>query len=394
MGNTKPPARVKRAHALGCGLALVAAAGPNLAPTALAETHSALQAVTSQGTAAWFGPLPFTLRGIMLNDPEQMLDASPQFVPWDNGAGALQLGGQWQFVLQSADPTDRGGTLVWMGQNYGNLPFLRNSDFSYGNEQWSSELHRLSRDPSSGHVFRKGDLVEVTARQSLFRGGQQNINEAHDTDPSANFEIRLIEADYGLPAPETITLANVMRADDGNPDTREDIFDPTRATGGERYQGLRVRINGLSLISTNGWNPGGAWAERYCMATDGQGRLFPLVCPRYSLGSPPASPFDAVGVFMQESGSASDGTFGYQLFVQEITPTEPPRLSISSDGWIRWPRESTEYRLEFTTNLLDGRWSTVTNAVVLSEDSHGVRWTPQECLMLFRLHRGSPAEKK
>lgn len=69
-----------------------------LAPVTLAaelETHVRLQAVQADGTSAWTGTLPFTLRGVLLNDPEEFLDSTPHFVPWNDGAGADQMGGQW-----------------------------------------------------------------------------------------------------------------------------------------------------------------------------------------------------------------------------------------------------------------------------------------------------------
>ena len=34
--------------------------------------------------------------GVILNDPGEMLDATPDFIPWNSGASAFQLGGQWQ----------------------------------------------------------------------------------------------------------------------------------------------------------------------------------------------------------------------------------------------------------------------------------------------------------
>lgn len=351
---------------LPLALVLAAPAGPSLRAQE-SETHARLQAVTAQGLSAWEGALPFTLRGVLLNDPEEFLDATPQFVPWNDGAGAGQMGGQWQVFLQAADPGDRGGTACWMGQNYGNLPWIRTSAKSYSNAEWLAEIQRLSRDPLTHHRFRKGDLVEVTARRSLFYGGKRNINEAHDNSPEADFTLRLVWADHGLPAPEPITLADLVRPDDGDPATREDLFDPTRQTGGERYQGVRVRLQRIKLTETAGWGQVN-WNARLCRVTDGAGRFLPVRTALRTWGPPPTGWFDAIGILNQESGSGTDGTFGYELFVQEIEVDEPPRLEISV---ITWPAGAGAFQLEFAHELPAARWQAWPGAPQLQEG----RWT-------------------
>jgi len=87
-----------------------------------AETHSNLQAVTSIGASAWNGTFPFTLRGVLLCDPDEMLDSTPNFLPWNDGANPYRMGAEWQVTFQAVDPGDRGGTTCWTGQNYGNQP--------------------------------------------------------------------------------------------------------------------------------------------------------------------------------------------------------------------------------------------------------------------------------
>ena len=161
-------------------LAVGTAQGPALAAT---ETHSNLQAVTSNGTSAWNGAFPFTIRGVLLCNPEEMLDFTPNFLPWNGGANAYQLGAEWQVTIQAVDPSDHGGTTCWMGQSYGNMPWLHSDDLSYSNEAWVSEILRLNCDPSNLHPFKAGDLVEMTVRRAEFYGGKRNINEAHDIDP-------------------------------------------------------------------------------------------------------------------------------------------------------------------------------------------------------------------
>jgi hypothetical protein len=280
------------------------------------------------------------------------------------------MGGQWQVFLQAADPEDRGGTACWMGQNDGNLPWIRDETKSYSDAEWLAEIQRLNRDPLTNHRFRKGDLVEVTARRSLFYGGKRNINEAHDKSPDADFSLRLLWADYGLPEPEVVSLAELVRPDDGDPATREDIFDPSRQTGGERYQGMRVRINGLRLSDAAGWGRS-AWGERLCRVTDGAGRFLPVRTALRAWGPPPTGRFDAIGILNQESGSGTDGTYGYELFLQEIVVQEPPRLQISV---ISWPAEAEGFQLEFSDALPAGSWQRVPALPQLQND----RWTVSE----------------
>jgi hypothetical protein len=337
-----------------------------LLPTAGAadlETHAALQAVKADGTSAWTGTLPFTLRGIVLNNPEELLDSTPRFVPWNDGAGSGQMGGQWQIFVQASAPGDAGGTACWMGQNYGNLGWIRNSDKSYADAEWLAGVNRLNRDPLNNHRFRKGDLVEITANRSLFFGGKRNINEAHDKDPAADFSITLVRADAGLPAPEVITLADLVRPDDGDPNTHEDIFDPTRQTGGERYQGVRVRINQLTLTDAAGWGKT-EWAERVCRVTDGAGRFFRVRTSLGAWGAPPTGQFDAIGILNQESGSGASGTYGYELFVQEIELHDPPALRISV---VSWPASFAGFQLQFQDALGDSSWMPMAMEPVLEE---------------------------
>ena len=88
-----------------------------------AETFQNLEAVDANGFSTWAGSYPLTVTGVILNDPSEMLDSTPNFIPWNNGAGQWQLGGQWQVFVQAVLPGDRGGVECWMAQDYGNLPF-------------------------------------------------------------------------------------------------------------------------------------------------------------------------------------------------------------------------------------------------------------------------------
>ncbi len=364
-----------------------------LAPAAIqaqSETHAGLQAVTAAGTSAWIGSFPFTLRGVLLCNPEEMLNSAPNFLPWNDGTNQYRMGGEWQVTFQAVDPADRGGTTCWMGQNYGNQPWIHNSELSYSNEAWVAEILRLNYDPSTMRAFRAGDLIEVTARQSLFYGGKRNINEGHDIDPAYNFDIRLVTANYGLPAPEVITLAEVMQpgGDAGDWKTWPAIFDPTRATGAEHYQGMRVRLNNLTLVTTNGWNSANAWGARLCTVTDGANRFFSLRHPRYSLGPAPAVEFDAIGIFNQESGSGSQGTNGYELFVQQVLPRTPaPELAIGLNVTISWPANTDTYQLEWRAQVDAGEWTPVTNAPVVINGMNTVILPPSSPQRFYQLRK-------
>lgn len=357
------------------------------APTALPETHSNLQAVNVDGTSAWSGTFPITLRGILLTDPDEMLDTTPNFLPWDSGANQFRMGGEWQVVFQAVEPGDRGGTTCWMGQNYGNQPWIHDSALSYANAAWVSEVLRLNHDPETGRAFRKGDLIEVSAQRCLFYGGKRNINEAHEVSPDADFTIRLVAAGQGLPAPEVLTLADLARVDDRDPSTSEEIFDSTRNTGGERYQGMRVRLNGLLLVSGAGWDPAAPWGSRLCRVTDGENRFFNLRHPRYSLGAAPTHRFDAIGVMSQESGSGSQGTNGYELFVQQVLPQQAPALAISSQVVVSWPDAQGAFELEYSPNADATAWVAVTNAPQVLGGAATVLLPPSAPREFYRLKR-------
>jgi hypothetical protein len=369
-------------------LAVVASAALLSGGMVHAETHWNLQAVDTNGVSTWNGSYPFTVTGVLLCDMEEMLDSTPNFLPWNDGDNIYAMGGEWQITVQATETGDRGGTTCWMGQCYGNMPWEHDSALSYSNEAWTAEINRLNYDPTSGHKFAKGDLVQITARGTAFYGGKRNINEEHSIDSSLNFDLSLVQTNYGLPAPEVITLADVVKVDDGNAATHEDIFDATRATGGEHWQGMRVRINGLTLVTTNGWNSTNLWGARIVTATDGAGRNFTLRTPRYSLGAIPTGTFDAIGIFTQESGSGTDGTFGYELFTQQIITQETtPNLAIALNAVISWPVSAGTYLLQSRSSVDSGEWQTVTNASIVSGGQNIVILSPASTQMFYQLKK-------
>lgn len=268
-------------------------------------THAELQAVNPDGTSTetWINRYPFTIRGILLNDPADML--SPDYLEGATGRGA---GAQYQVFVQSVEPGDRGGTALFMSEG--------GIGRSYTEAEWAAEYARVTTDPETGRPFRPGDYVEVTARCALYRNGKANINEGHrPDDPNKDFDVRLLTADAGFPQAEAVLLSDLVDlAEDG---TQKQIFDSSREKGGEHWQGMRVRLDAIRLTnSPAGWNPDLPWNERLVNCTDAAGRVFPLRLPRYSLGPAPNRWFSATGILNQEGSD----TAGYELFVQEIGP--------------------------------------------------------------------------
>lgn len=264
-------------------------------------THWELQSVNSTGYTAWVESFPCAIRGVIVNDPEEMLDYS-----YNPDATASNLmGGQFQVFFQGTGG-DRGGTALWMAQNYQAMGMAGQD---YGSE-WTNEMRRVQFD-ANGRKFRKGDLIEVTARKALFRGGKRNVNEGHRITASNDFDVVLVQANVGLPQAEAVTLADLVHTNGSQ------IFDPDRQLGGEHWQGMRVRLDGIRLTNTNGWGKIN-WADRICTVTDDQGRSFPLRMPLTDLGPVKATSewFSATGILNQENSN----TNGYELFVQEIGP--------------------------------------------------------------------------
>jgi len=266
-------------------------------------THSDFQAVDTGGFGTFpvFNGQPVKMRGVILNDPANMLNPTP-------GAPGF-LGGLWQVFIQPDVVDDFGGTALWMGQYLGNITGDPND--TYSDVEWLAELDRLSHDPDTGHAFDRGDLVEIHARApGLHFRGKTNINEQHSGNPLANFDVCLIEANHGLPAPRVFTLADVKDSAD------EFIFDPDRLTGAENYQGTLVRVNGVTFEDTENWGPDGEM-----VISDGAGRTMPVLLGRghgFEVYDPPAEPFDLIAIFDQEDFDSDDGlTDGYRLWIMD-----------------------------------------------------------------------------
>lgn len=281
--------------------------------------HSVYQAVNADGSSAYSGGFPIRLIGVVLNNTEDWRDPTPAYDP---GVHLWQLGGEAEFFIQAtdldgtpwdSDPgaafADFGGTACWMGQNYGNHIMRQDPSFSYTDAEWTAELGRLNLFGGDGVTdpLRAGDLVEVRARAGLPYKGKMNVNEQHTNDPAMDFEIVVLQSGYGLPTPTPVHLSDLKTAGDAF------IFDPTRQTGGERYQGELVELMDVQVASPQTWT-----AESLVAVTDGV-RTFTVRlgvsgsfdgAELFSVGER----FNVVGIMNQ---SDSGGQGGYQLLAMD-----------------------------------------------------------------------------
>jgi len=264
-------------------------------------THQTFQAVDANGSGTFPTFMPIRMKGIILNRPSDMLDPAVDSTPY--------MGGQWQVFVQAVDERDFGGTALYMGQNIGKNVGNHPAG-SYTGAAWLAELARLDRDPATGRPFRSGDLVEIRARApGLFFRGKTNINEQHQNDPAADFDVVLLEPNHTRPEPNTITLAEVKDEVD------QFRFDASRTTGAERYQGAFVRIEDAQFTA-------GTWGPNQSMTlTDPTGRTLPVLLGMgagFTRFGPPTAPFSIVGIFDQEDANAADGfRAGYRLWVMD-----------------------------------------------------------------------------
>ncbi len=259
---------------------------------AAVTTHREFQAVNANGEQTYVSTTKATLEGILLSNPADMLDPTPD----DSVTEMFNMAGQWQIFFQG-EGGDHAGTAVWMGQLYNNLPWVA-PDGGYLNDEWVAEMTRLS-----AAQFSVGDRIRVTGRFLSYKG-KLNINEQHSTSSDNDFTVELVEAGVGLPKPESVTL------DDLKDDLDQFIFDPVRQQGGEYYQGRLIKIVDVNMVAPNGWGPHGELT-----ITDGVktlpvklGRGTGIYAGSYNL----TEPFDIIGILDQDSTSLTDG---YRLYV-------------------------------------------------------------------------------
>lgn len=298
------------AGAIGFGLVAVPQAP---AQTYTPTKHSEYQMVNSDGTSAWptgGSPYPVEMIGVVINNPWDMLDYSLSVTQ-----------PQWQVFIQAVNPYDFPGLIsnpsVFAGDFGGTALYMRknhpmNPSIYYTDAQWLSEMQRLNYPNYQGtpvtEPLRRGDLILVQAKApGMFYGGKRNINEMHQVDSAYDYYITILARNVPLTA-TNITLADLKDSNNNF------IFDQTRATGCEHYQGSLVHLDGLLLVDPQNWALNGTVNVK-------QGNLtFPL-----KLGIDPAlaainasllatTPFSLTAILDQED-SGSPYTDNYRLWL-------------------------------------------------------------------------------
>ncbi|MCE5339912.1 MAG: hypothetical protein LLF92_02115 [Planctomycetaceae bacterium] len=269
----------------------------------LAESNWNLQEPNSTGGAksSWVTSTEkVAVEGTILNRPEYMLNGTPNYNEITGNPG-----GQWQMYIQGDVAADHSGTALWMGQNYQNMIYAGGYG-RYTNEEWAALVNQLNHDPVTGHRFMPGDKVQITGL-AKFYAGKINLGERHSTDPDNDVAISLVELGAGLPEPEVVELDKVKNSSDAF------IFDQTRATGCEYYQGRLVRVKDVNFVNPGSWAP-----DTTLTVKDGTGRTFPVklgIGPGITAGSNNlTTQFDIIAIFDQEDGTKPN-TEGYCLWV-------------------------------------------------------------------------------
>jgi hypothetical protein len=304
--------------------------------------HADFQAVNPDGTPAYAGGFPVRLVGVVVNHTEDWLDPTPAFAP----GPPFFMGGQAEFFVQAVDLDgtpwdpfpdlpydDFGGTACWVGQNYGNLPFVGDPDGSYTDVEWTAELGRLGLFGGDGvtEPLRAGDLVELRARGGLFFQGKMNVNEQHSKSASRDFEVVVLKRGFGLLSPPLLLADLKTEAD-------EFVFDADRQTGGEYFQGSRVRLLSVRVTEEVSWTAGAVFA-----VSDGMRSMNLRLGrhPGFDGGTvfPPGTPFDVTGILNQASAT---GTDGYQVLVMKSADcaASPAGLALeilAGRAVVRWP---------------------------------------------------------
>ncbi|HUT10445.1 MAG TPA: PEP-CTERM sorting domain-containing protein [Thermoguttaceae bacterium] len=281
--------------------------------------HDVYQAVNSNGTGAYAGGFPFRLRGVVLNNTEDWLDPTAAYDP---GLHLFELGGQAEFYVQAVDLAgdtwddgDFGGTACWIGQNYGNHVMHQEPVFSYTDAQWYAELDRLQlwyEGSTAWPLVRAGNLVEIRVRAGLYYSGKMNVNERHLKDPIYDFEVVILDEDYGLPTPTPLALEVLKNAADAA------IFDPTRASGGEHYQSTLLEICNVRFLEDTPWA-----SNTDLTLIDATGRTLGIhlgLNESFDLEPTPEGYFHVVGILDQLSPG---GTGDYRLLAMQAADFSP-----------------------------------------------------------------------
>ena len=201
-----------------------------------------------------------------------------------------------------------------------------------------------------------GDSIQVTGGLKMFRG-------LLEVDPITSLTV--LAGNRPVPAPVVFTAANAASAYD------------------EKYEGMLVRINGLTSVNTTGGATVTSFAANTTYKLNNTSTLVTYVPTNSNgadglIGKPsPTGTFDAVGIVSQYSSSATSTTGGYQLlnrkygdFIQGLTPnltTTPVPSDITTTGFtVSFNTSNTgDTRLAYSTSPT-GVFTAVAGSTTLS----------------------------
>jgi hypothetical protein len=333
---------------LAAGMAAVALLAPNRADAYTPVTHSQLQAVLDESTGSpgdsyWASIhptnqlYPISILGVVVNNPSDMLNS-------DCGSAS-----QWQVFIQALPAGTYGGHEV-AGGDYGGTALYMMKSFTYGtpavydDATWQSEMNRLNYPTGStaDQPLQVGDVVLIQAEApGLFYHGKFNINEQHSTSSTKDFNITILERGMTL---EDMNVPTLLLADLKNATNKLFLFNSTRTTGCEHYQGSLVHLDHLTLVS----DPL-AWALDGTVTVQQGDLTFPLKLGldtdllNFDPVAMQTTEFSLTAILDQES---SDLTGGYRLWLTDaanltVVP-EPGTLALLSIGFVAvlaWRRQ-------------------------------------------------------
>jgi hypothetical protein len=116
-----------------------------------------------------------------------------------------------------------------------------------------------------------------------------------------DFEVEILEKGYGLPQPLPLALDALKDAAD------QAIFDPTRETGGEHYQGSLVQLQGVVFDALSAGDP--LASDTTLTVVDNSGRSLKVYLgldENFDSALVPEGPLNLIGVLDQNSTSGPD----------------------------------------------------------------------------------------
>ena len=201
-----------------------------------------------------------------------------------------------------------------------------------------------------------GDSIQVTGGLKMYRG-------LLEIDPITSLSV--LAGNRPVPAPVVFTAANAA------------------AAFAEQYEGMLVRINGLTSVNTTGGATVASFSANTTYRLNNTAVLATYVPtnsngPDGLIGKPsPSGIFDAVGIISQYSSAATSTTGGYQLlnrkyadFIQGLTPnltSSPVPSNITTTGFtVSFNTSNTgNTQLSYSTSRT-GTFTTVAGSTALT----------------------------